>query len=189
MDAASEESAPGITETDRWWVHVPELSDAFQVEMTSGDPQRSLWWGNQVVGTAVRHLVTRDRWKATGRDDAPLPAPGTADTLYPTATAALIHARDAWRQRTVTVSHDLGEDYWIEPRTAASVDSLLGRIHLGHIRPSNDGTCEAFTTNNERLAHQPGERIFPTRQEGLLALQAAWRTHLKRLGSDGGSFP
>ncbi|MBE1537070.1 hypothetical protein [Actinomadura algeriensis] len=167
---------------ERWWVHVPVLSDAFQVEMLQDDDERGLWWGNQIVGHAVRR--EHGQWAATGRDGVPLPPGAALEVRHATAEAALIQARDAWRQRDVHVSHDLGEDYWIEPRAAAGVDSLwLGRIHLGYVRPCPDGTYEAFTTNNEQLEpdHSDGRRNFPTRDEGLLAVRGAWRTHLRRI--------
>ncbi|RSN53241.1 hypothetical protein [Actinomadura sp. WAC 06369] len=174
----------GMKETrpDRWWISVPELSDAFRVEMVQDDRERGLWWGNQVVGRAARQ--EDQHWAAVGRDGVPLPSDAAPDGRYPTAEAALIRARDAWRQRAVDVSHDLGEDYWIEPRAAAGVDSLwLGRIHLGHVHRHRDGTYEAFTTNGERLepAQAGGPRNFPTRDEGLLAVRAAWRAHLRRI--------
>ncbi|WP_344940840.1 hypothetical protein [Actinomadura miaoliensis] len=161
------------------------MSDAFQVEMERRDCERGLWWGNQVVGRALRHAGEPDRWAAVGRDEIPLPdhsAEG-ADRFYVSAEAALIRVRDAWRQRAVTVSEVFGEDYWIEPRHAAGVESLwLGRIHLGYIRPCTDGTYEAFTTNDDRIEPRAvGTRTHPTREEGLLAVRGAWRTHLRRI--------
>ncbi|OLT13238.1 hypothetical protein BJF79_20985 [Actinomadura sp. CNU-125] len=165
---------------DRWWVSLPVLSDAFQVEMVRGDGERGLWWGNQVVGRALRR--EHGRWAVVGRDDVPLPNGAGTGGRYPTAEAALVRARDAWRQRAVTVSDDLGEDYWVEPRPVAGVDSLwLGRIHLGYVRQSRDGAWEAFTTNDERLTFDRGEDGFPTREQALLAVRGAWRTHLRRI--------
>lgn len=167
---------------DRWWVTVPELSDAFQVEMLRSDPGRGLWWGNQAVGGAVRRAP--DRWAATGRDAVSLPNTEAADELYPSPEAALIRARDAWRQRTVSLSDALGEDYWVEPRPVARVESLwLGRIHLGYVRIRSDGSVEAFTTNDELLVpHYPaGRQTFPTHHDGLLAVREAWRVHLRRI--------
>ncbi|MEV5824199.1 hypothetical protein AB0L25_01335 [Spirillospora sp. NPDC052242] len=127
--------------------------------------------------------IEHGQWAAVGRDGVHLPC-GAPDGRYATAEAALIRARDAWRQRAVGVSHDLGEDYWIEPRAAAGVDSLwLGRIHLGYVRQCPDGTCEAFTTDDEQLepVQLGGRKDFPTRAEGLLAVRAAWRAHLRRI--------
>lgn len=162
---------------ERWWVSVPELSDAFQVEMAQGDLVRGLWWGNQIVGRARRTSVQPVRWEALGRDDVPLPNDDQSDGLHSTAEAALVKARDAWRQRVVTVSERLGEDYWTEPRPAAGVESLwLGRIHLGYVRLSSDGTYEAFTTSDDPIG-----RNYPTREDSLLAVRGLWRAHLHRI--------
>jgi hypothetical protein len=158
----------------RWWVSDPVMSDAFQVEMVQGDDVRGLWWGNQAVGHALRHSPRHECWEAIGRDDLPLPTE-TANALYPSADAALIRVRDAWRQRAVTISDVLGEDHWIEPRRARGVDSLwLGRIHLGYIRPAV-GEYEAYTTNDDPVG------TYPDHDEALLAVRAAWRAHLRRI--------
>ncbi|MFD0850873.1 hypothetical protein ACFQ07_01390 [Actinomadura adrarensis] len=163
---------------ERWWVSVPEMSDAFQVEMVSGDSRRSIWWGNQAVGHATRRATVPERWSAEGRDHVLLPNEAAKDLLYPSALDALVRTRDAWRRRTVTLSNVLGKDYWIEPRPALGLESLwLGRTHLGYIRPTSLETFEAFTTNDDPI----GQRTYPARDKALLAVQGAWRAHLNRV--------
>jgi hypothetical protein len=126
----------------------------------------------------MRDTLTSQHWSALGRDFVRLPNEAADNRLYANALEALTRARDSWRQRAVTISETLGEDYWIEPRPVLNLESLwLGRIHLGYVRPNPDGRWEAFTTDDDPI----GQRIYPTCQEGLLAVQGAWRTHLRRI--------
>ncbi|MCP2342979.1 hypothetical protein [Actinomadura rupiterrae] len=76
----------------RWWTYVAELSEAFQVERITGDGERRVCWGNQVVG---RTAQAAGRWRCCGRDDVEL-SNGTDDEPFPSAAAALVRARDAW---------------------------------------------------------------------------------------------
>ncbi|MFI0449021.1 hypothetical protein [Actinomadura sp. 6N118] len=167
---------------ERWQITVPELSDAFQVEMRRDDSSRGLWWGNQEVGSAER--CVGQRWAGIGRDGKSLPNEQADDGLFPDPDAALIRVRDDWRARPVRVSGVFGDDYWIEDRPLAGVASLwLGRIHLGYIRPKMNGMYTAFTTDDRPIHTQDtvNDNVYADQDRGLMAVQHAWRTHLRRI--------
>ncbi|WP_131738400.1 hypothetical protein [Actinomadura roseirufa] len=159
-------------------MHEPALSDAFQVELLA-DGEWAAWWGNQVVGRALRAKADlspgADSWVAFGRDEVSLPRSGGEP--FATVTAALICVRDAWRARRVWTSGLLGEDYWIEDRLHGVHSLWLGRIHLGH-HLHTARLHQAFDTYGQALHPDCG---FPDARAALLAVRAAWRRHLTRI--------
>ncbi|MFP3961681.1 hypothetical protein SMC26_05075 [Actinomadura fulvescens] len=167
---------------ERWRITVPALSDAFQVEMRKDDSTRGLWWGNQEVGIAER--CAGDRWAASGRDGESLLNGQADDHLFADSDNALIRARDAWRARPVRVSEILSDDYWIEDRPLGGVTSLwLGRIHLGYVRPKMNGMYLAYTTDDKPIHTDDAVKynVYADQDQGLKAVQHAWRTHLRRI--------
>ncbi|SEG82876.1 hypothetical protein SAMN04489712_115100 [Thermomonospora echinospora] len=185
----------GFEPLDSWWLHVPRLSNAFQLQCFADDAVRRLWWGNQVVGAIERHPVAGERWFSLGRDGLRLiPEPDVEPNgLYADPEAALLHARDAWRARDATVYDALGLDYWVEPRfrRGRGVESLwLGRTHLGLIQPAPGGTWSAFPTEDAPAASEGAitdaaevtrDGTYPTRHAALRAVQHTWRAHLHRI--------